>query len=274
MLETARGGMLRAGLGFDRCDVAVVTNIGEGDHLGLADIETLEKLAKVKRCIVDVVPPEGHAVLKADDPHVAPMAEYCLGKVIFFALSAADPTIVAHRQVGGKAVFVQHGTIVLAEGDSEIPLASLSDVPLTHGGRISFQVENALAAVAAAWALGISREPDPGRPGKLRRRHGQGPRPLQPAGNRRRHGDRRLRPQSLGLAGDRRSHRAVPPSPADRGLLRRRRPPRRRHAAARRNAGHCLRPGDPVRRSLRPRPRNRRDHGPVPPRHDRWRAGQ
>ena len=71
VLETARGGILRAGLGFDRCDVAVVTNIGEGDHLGLADIETLEKLAKVKRCIVDVVPPEGHAVLKADDPHVA-----------------------------------------------------------------------------------------------------------------------------------------------------------------------------------------------------------
>jgi cyanophycin synthetase len=158
VLETARGGILRAGLGFDRCDVAVVTNIGEGDHLGLSDIETLEKLAKVKRCIVDVVPPEGHAVLKADDPHVAPMAEHCLGKVIFFAQSATDPTIVAHRQAGGKAVFVQHGTIVLAEGESEIPLASLSDVPLTHGGKIHFQVENALASVAAAWALGISRD--------------------------------------------------------------------------------------------------------------------
>ena len=70
-LETARGGILRAGLGFDRCDVAVVTNIGEGDHLGLADIETLEKLAMVKRTIVDVVPPDGTAVLKADDPHAA-----------------------------------------------------------------------------------------------------------------------------------------------------------------------------------------------------------
>ncbi len=158
VLETARGGILRAGLGFDRCDVAVITNIGEGDHLGLADIETLEKLAKVKRCIVDVVPPEGHAVLKADDPHVAPMAQYCLGKVIFFALSATDPVVVAHRQTGGKAVFVQHNTIVLAEGQNEVPLASLSDVPLTHAGRIQFQVENTLASVAAAWALGIPRD--------------------------------------------------------------------------------------------------------------------
>ena len=152
-------------MGFDRCDVAVVTNIGEGDHLGLADIETLEKLAKVKRCIVDVVPPEGHAVLKADDPHVAPMAEYCLGKVIFFALSATDPVIVAHRQAGGKAVFVQHDTIVLAEGENEIPLASLSDVPLTHGGRIRFQVENTLAVGRGRLGLGHFARPDSRRPG-------------------------------------------------------------------------------------------------------------
>ena len=68
VLETARGGILREGLGFDRCDVAVVTNIGEGDHLGSPDIDTLEKLARVKRTIVDVVPPTGAAVLNADDP--------------------------------------------------------------------------------------------------------------------------------------------------------------------------------------------------------------
>ncbi len=96
-------------------------------------------------------------MLKADDTHVAPMAEYCLGKVIYFAISPSDPVIAAHRQTGGKAVFVRHDTIVLAEGEIN-PLASLSDVPLTHGGRIRFQVENTLASVATAWALGISRE--------------------------------------------------------------------------------------------------------------------
>src|SRR5205823_3702258 len=68
VLETARGGILRAGLGFDRCDVAIVTNIGEGDHLGLNDVETPEELAKVKGAIVDVVGCGGAAVLKADDP--------------------------------------------------------------------------------------------------------------------------------------------------------------------------------------------------------------
>src|SRR6185437_17143981 len=83
VVETARGGILREGLGFDRCHVAVVTNIGEGDHLGLADIHTLEKLALVKRTPVDVVLPEGTAVLKADDPLVAAMAPHCRGSVLF-----------------------------------------------------------------------------------------------------------------------------------------------------------------------------------------------
>lgn len=158
VLETARGGILRAGLGFDLCDVAVVTNIGEGDHLGLHDIETLEKLAKVKRCIVDVVAPHGAAVLKADDPHTAAMAPYCKGSVIFFAQRGDDPVLAKHRAAGGRAIFVRHGVIVLAEADVEIPLVALANVPLTHGGRIGFQVENALAAAAAAWALGIPRD--------------------------------------------------------------------------------------------------------------------
>jgi cyanophycin synthetase len=158
VLETARGGILRAGLGFDRCDVAVVTNIGEGDHLGLQDIETLEKLAQVKRCIVDVVAPTGAAVLKADDPLVAAMAPKCKGSVIFFALRGDHPVIVEHRANGGRAIFVRHDTIIVAEGEVEIPLVALSHVPLTHGGRIGFQVENALASAAAAWSLGVPRD--------------------------------------------------------------------------------------------------------------------
>jgi cyanophycin synthetase len=158
VLETARGGILRAGLGFDRCDVAVVTNIGEGDHLGAGDIETVEQLAGVKRAIVEVVRPGGAAVLKADDPHVAAMAGSCRGAVIFFARSGAHPILAAHRAAGGRAVFVRGGAIILAQGARETLLTWLQRVPLTGGGRVGFQIENALAAAAAAWGLGVRLE--------------------------------------------------------------------------------------------------------------------
>ena len=156
VLECARGGILREGLGFDRCDVAVVTNIGEGDHLGLSDIETLEKLARVKKTIVDVVArDEGHAVLNAADPLVAEMAVKCRGQVVFFARDPGNSTLVAHRSNGGKAAIVRDDSIVLAEGDREEVLVSLARVPLTFHGRVGFQVENALAAAAACWARGV-----------------------------------------------------------------------------------------------------------------------
>lgn len=158
VLETARGGILRAGLGFDRADVAVVTNIGEGDHLGVGGIENLEMLAKVKRVIVDVVPKQGMAVLNAADPHTVAMASHCMGSIVFFAVEPENEVIVAHRQAGGKAIYVRKGIIVLAEGEVEIPLAALTNVPLTHGGRIRFQIENVLAAAAAAWAQGVPRD--------------------------------------------------------------------------------------------------------------------
>jgi UDP-N-acetylmuramyl tripeptide synthase len=158
VLETARGGILRAGLGFDRCDVAVVTNIAEGDHLGINDIETVEQLARVKRTIVEVVAPNGHAILKADDPLVADMASFCPGAVVFFARDGQYPLVVAHRQRGGRAAFVRDHRIILAEGSQEIPLVSLERVPLTHGGYVGFQVENALAAAAAVWVLGVPCE--------------------------------------------------------------------------------------------------------------------
>ncbi len=158
VLECARGGILREGLGFDRCKVAVVMNIGEGDHLGLAELHTAEDLIKVKRVPVDVVLPDGYAVLKADDPLVAGMAEFCKGKVIFFARDPSDPVVSAHRRAGGRAAFVRDGAMVLAEGPREEILARLADVPLTFGGRVAFQVENALAAAAACWGLGLPHE--------------------------------------------------------------------------------------------------------------------
>ncbi|MBX3411144.1 MAG: cyanophycin synthetase [Pirellulales bacterium] len=155
VLETARGGILRAGLGFDRCDVAIVTNLGQGDHLGLGGVETLEQLAKVKRTIVDVVAPTGAAVLNAADPMVADMASYCPGSVIFFALEETQPRLAEHRQTGGAAVFVRDGSIILTRGEEEIVLTPLASVPLARDGRVRFMVENVLAAAAAAWSLGL-----------------------------------------------------------------------------------------------------------------------
>ena len=156
VLETARGGILRGGLAFDLCDVAVVTNIGEGDHLGLWEIDTAERLAYVKSTLIEaVMPGTGTAVLKADDPLVVPMAGQCRGSVLYFARDEAHPVMAEHRSGGGKTAFVRDGAIVLAEGDHEQVLAPLSRVPLTFGGGVGFQVENCLAASGAAWCLGL-----------------------------------------------------------------------------------------------------------------------
>jgi cyanophycin synthetase len=158
VLEAGRGGILREGLGFDQCDVAVVTNIGEADHLGRHFVETPEDMFSVKRCPVDVVLPTGTAVLKADDPLVADMARLSAGRVTFFAQEPEHPVVVAHRRDGKRAVFVRGGQIVLADGATETPLVALADVPMTHRGCVAFQIDNALAAVAAGWALNLDRE--------------------------------------------------------------------------------------------------------------------
>jgi len=154
VLETARGGILREGLGFDRCDVAVVTNLGSGDHLGLNYITTTEELAVVKRVIVQNVGPDGTAVLNAADPNVAKMEIACPGKLIFFAPDPHHPVMTMQRAQGRRAIFREGDDIVCCEtGTMErLPLAG---IPLTRGGAIGFQVENVMAAVGAAWALGL-----------------------------------------------------------------------------------------------------------------------
>lgn len=154
VLETARGGVLREGLGFDRCDVAVVTNVGTGDHLGLSFISTVEDLAIVKRVIVENVAPEGVAVLNAADPIVAAMAENCPGSVTFFAADRNNPILATHKAQGRRTVYVEDGAIVLAEGSFEHRIG-MDTIPLVRGGTIGFQVDNAMAALAAAWALGL-----------------------------------------------------------------------------------------------------------------------
>ncbi|MGB7503767.1 MAG: cyanophycin synthetase, partial [Azonexus sp.] len=157
VFETARGGVLREGLGFDMCDVAVITNIGIGDHLGLNFITTVDELAVVKRVIVENVAPKGTAVLNAADPVVAAMAHHCPGQIIFFAHDRMNPVLATHRAQGRRVVHVERDAIVCGEGRKKhrFPLAN---IPLTRNGAIGFQVENAMAAIATGWALGYAWE--------------------------------------------------------------------------------------------------------------------
>jgi cyanophycin synthetase len=157
VLETARGGMLREGLAFDRCQVAVVTNIGSGDHLGLNYISTVEDLAVLKRVIVRNVDPSGMAVLNAEDPLVVAMAAQCPSAVTFFAYDAKAPALATHRAQGKRVLFVEGDHIVAAEGKFQMHIP-LAQVPITHNGALRFQVANVMAAIAAGWALKLSWE--------------------------------------------------------------------------------------------------------------------
>ena len=152
--ETARGGILREGLAFDRCNVAIVTNIGMGDHLGLGYISTVEDLAVVKRVIVQHVHPSGTAVLNAADPIVAEMASSCPGSITYFAEDRNHPVMATHRAQGLRVVYRDGDAIVAAQGGEETRFP-LAEIPLTRNGTIVFQVENAMASIAAAWALGL-----------------------------------------------------------------------------------------------------------------------
>lgn len=159
VLETARGGVLREGLGFDRCNVAVVTNIGLGDHLGLSYISTVEDLSVVKRVIVqNVAPGTGVAVLNAVDTLVASMADACPGSVIFFACDRNHPVMAMHRAQGKRVVYLDGDSVppsIVASSGSEEQRFPLKDIPVTQNGAIGFQTENAMAAIGAGWALGL-----------------------------------------------------------------------------------------------------------------------
>lgn len=155
VLETARGGILREGLAFDQCLVGVVTNV-TADHLGLGGINDLDELAKVKQVVVEAVSRHGAAVLNAEDPLVAEMAAATDADVVYFSRSNRNHVMAAHVAGGGRGVFVDEGMIVLATGSEAVELVELARVPFTQNGKIPFQVMNALAATAAAWAAGLS----------------------------------------------------------------------------------------------------------------------
>jgi cyanophycin synthetase len=156
VLETARGGILRAGLGFDECDVGVVLNVS-ADHLGLGGINTLEQLADVKSVIAAVVKREGHAVLNADDPLVLGMKERSPGDVVLFSTASdgENAAVTDHLARAGIAVLVERDTFVVRRGKLRIPIAGVREVPLMMGGAARFQRGNILSAIATAYVQGI-----------------------------------------------------------------------------------------------------------------------
>ena len=157
VFETARGGILREGLGYGKNDVAVVMNV-TGDHLGLKGIDTLEQLAAVKQVVVEAVPKTGWAVLNADDPLVLEMRRACSGSAILFSMEPDNSFIDRWVRRGGKAVVLEKSErgemMVIREGRRTMPIAWVHTLPATFEGRARMMVQNALAAAAAAHAAG------------------------------------------------------------------------------------------------------------------------
>jgi UDP-N-acetylmuramyl tripeptide synthase len=155
ILETARGGILRRGLPVERADVAVVTNVAD-DHLGEFGIESLADLAETKMVVAKALRDSGALVLNADDPLLVERSGAVRCRLIWFSLTSSSPVVARHLDLGGTAVVLDSGTIVLAEGSRRTPLAPVADIPITFGGTAVHNVANALAGSAAAWALGIA----------------------------------------------------------------------------------------------------------------------
>lgn len=155
LCEAGADNILTEGMGFDRCSIGVVLNVGP-DQLGLAYVDTLEQMAKVHRCVVDVVLPDGVAVLNADDELVAGMAEFCKGEVLHFTRDPSNPIVSSLRSGGARAVTVREGRIALFEGDVEHGLCGLDEVAMPLTGHFDFQLDHVLAAVGAAWACGLA----------------------------------------------------------------------------------------------------------------------
>lgn len=162
VFEVARGGILREGLGYDRNDVAVVTNV-TGDHLGLGGIDSISQLANVKGVIVEAVPRSGSAVLNADDNLVYRMGRHCAGRVVLFSMSTTKgedgyDRVDGHTSRGGAAFTLDARDdgelIVLRLGSRMMPVLYTHLIPATFGGRARMNVANALAAAATAWAAG------------------------------------------------------------------------------------------------------------------------
>lgn len=157
VLETARGGILRAGLGFSRCDIGVITNIQE-DHLGLNDIHDLDDLARVKRVVVHSIKNDGWAVLNADDEHCMNIARDLECNIAYFSMDENQPHVQSLCKAGKIVAVYENGYITIKKGDWKIRIERVAQVPLTVGGKAKFMISNALAATLAGYLSGFNSE--------------------------------------------------------------------------------------------------------------------
>jgi len=157
VLETARGGILRSGLGFSRCDIGIITNIQE-DHLGLNDINTLEDIARVKSTVVKSVKKDGWAVLNAEDEHCVKIAGELDCHIAYFSLDENHPVIKKHCKAGGVAAIYENGFVTIKKGDWKIRVEKVTTIPLTLGGKAKFMIANVLAATLAGYLYGFKTE--------------------------------------------------------------------------------------------------------------------
>lgn len=157
VLETARGGILRSGLAFESCDIGVVLNVA-ADHLGLGGIDTIEQMAKVKAVVAETVKADGHAILNADDPLVAAMAEKLNCNVAYFSMNPDNPIIIEHARRNGLAAVYEHGYLSILEGQWTLRVEKATNIPMTMGGKAPFMIANALAGCLATFAQGVDIE--------------------------------------------------------------------------------------------------------------------
>tara|TARA_R110000868_G_scaffold37111_12_gene131580 strand:+ start:270 stop:2921 length:2652 start_codon:yes stop_codon:yes gene_type:complete len=157
VLESARGGLLRAGLGFKSCDVAIVTNVAP-DHLGLKGIHTIEQLARVKGVIPETVHAGGYAILNADDELVYGMRKNVSANVALFSMDENNPHVKSIAKVGGLSAVYENGYITICRGEWKMRITKAINVPLTFGGKASFMIQNVLPAALAAYTRGVSLE--------------------------------------------------------------------------------------------------------------------
>ncbi len=154
VLETARGGIIKRGLGYDLADVGVIVNISD-DHIGIDGIDTIEELAKVKSLVAEAVKPDGTAVLNADDKMTPVILKRITCKPLLFSRSYDNLLIQKAVKEGSRAVYVREGAVYILSSPDEIQIARIEDIPVTYGGKASCNIENTLAAVSSLFALGV-----------------------------------------------------------------------------------------------------------------------
>lgn len=157
VLESARGGLLRAGLGFKNCDIGIVTNVA-ADHLGLKGIHTIEQLAKVKAVIPETVLPDGYAILNADDDLVYDMRRSLDCNVALFSMDENNPRIKALQRIGGITAVYENGYVTICRGEWKMRIMRAERIPLTYGGKAKFMIQNVLPAILTGNIQGFSIE--------------------------------------------------------------------------------------------------------------------